>query len=177
MTDTLLLIKPNKSLENELLIYQNEFATCTEDMHGTSSLNNFNNIPDWINHLFLYENRDTMPNKSFVPGHQYILVRQTDNKVIGMLHLRIELNDTLAKVGGHIGYSIAPSERHKGYGTIILKYGLKQAKEFQLNKILITCDDDNIGSAKVIENNNGTLENTFFDEFSKKDIRRYWIDL
>lgn len=161
MFNQLVLIKPNESLKQELLIYRNEFLKCPEELHGTSSLNDFKDMSEWLNHLFLYENKSTMPNKSFVPGHQYILLRKTDNKIIGMLHLRLELNDYLLKIGGHIGYSIAPSERQNGYGTFILNEGIKKAHDFQIQRILITCDDDNVGSSKIIENNNGVLENTF----------------
>lgn len=177
MSTNLLFIKPNSTLEKELLTYFNEFSTCLDELHGASSLHEFSDISDWLNHLFLYENRDTMPNKSFVPGHQYVLLRPADNKVLGMLHLRLELNDYLKEIGGHIGYSIAPSERNKGLGTEILAHGLKKASEFQLDKVLVTCDEDNLGSAKIIEHNHGVFDSLIFDEFSKKYIKRYWIDL
>jgi predicted acetyltransferase len=94
-----------------------------------------------------------------------------------MLHLRLELNDYLLNYGGHIGYSIAPSERKKGYGSIMLKEALHKARDFQLEKVLITCDDDNPGSYKVIENNQGIIENKIFYEATGKYVRRYWIAL
>lgn len=177
MEENLLLIKPTQQLEKELLAYLSEFKDNLGSLHGTSSLREFKEMKDWINHLYLYENRDTIPNKSFVPGHQYILIRQSDNKVIGMLHLRLELNDYLLNYGGHIGYSIAPSERKKDYGSIMLKEALDKARDFQLKRVLITCDDDNLGSYKVIENNQGALENKLFNETSGKHVRRYWIEL
>lgn len=177
MEENLLLIKPTQQLEKELLTYLSDFKDNLDDLHGASSLEQFKDMKDWINHLYLYENRDTMPNKSFVPGHQYILIRQSDSKVLGMLHLRLELNDYLLNYGGHIGYSIAPSERKKGYGSIMLKEALHKARDFQLEKVLITCDDDNPGSYKVIENNQGIIENKIFDEATGKDVRRYWIEL
>ena len=171
------LIKPTLELEKEILTYQAEFFPAPNGIHGTSSLSDFTDISQWLQHLYLYENRETMPNKSFVPGHQYVLLRPSDQKIIGMLHLRLELNDYLFNYAGHIGYSIAPSERKKGYGTMMLKKALIIAKDFDLERVLITCDDSNLGSIKVIEANNGILENKSIEPGSAEWTRRYWISL
>ena len=173
--DDLILIKPTIELEQALLIYQSEFFDSPNGIAGSSSLADFKDISEWIHHLFLYENKETMPNKSFVPGNQYVLLRTTDNKIVGLSHLRTELNDYLFNYAGHIGYSIAPSERQKGYGKFILKQTLPLTKEFEIDKVLVTCDDDNIGSAKIIEANFGILENKQIDPTTHKLVRRYWI--
>jgi len=97
---------------------------------------------------------------------------------IGRVHIRHELTDHLFKYGGHIGYYVRISKRKLGYGKKILELALPKAKEIGLDKVLITCDDNNIGSAKIIEANGGVLENIIDDEKegeSKK--RRYWITL
>ncbi len=169
------LVRPNLPLEKEIVKYKEEFSSSNGDIDGSSSLNNFDKLEDWLKHLMAYERRETLPNKNFVPCVQYILLDPKDNKVIGMLHLRLELNDQLKQIGGHIGYSIEPSERRKGYGTYILREGLKKAKKFQIDNIFITCDDDNIGSKKVIENNKGELKKTVYSEARKCLIRHYWI--
>ncbi|HTE49124.1 MAG TPA: GNAT family N-acetyltransferase [Candidatus Paceibacterota bacterium] len=98
-----------------------------------------------------------------------------DGKIIGWTKIRHRLNENLLLQGGHIGYSIRPSERNKGYGTRILELALSEAKRPGLNKVLLTCDDDNTGSAKVIEKNGGILENKIENEGKLK--RRYWIKL
>ena len=76
----------------------------------------------------------------------------------GIGKLRDYLNDNLKKIGGHIGYTIRPSEREKGYGNAILKEVLKRAKEKNITEVFFTCNEDNIPSRKVIEANNGELE-------------------
>ncbi|QBD81537.1 GNAT family N-acetyltransferase [Ktedonosporobacter rubrisoli] len=99
------------------------------------------------------------------------------DEYIGYLALRHELNDFLLKVAGHIGYMIRPSKRRLGYGTEILRLGLEQAKKLGLPRALVTCDENNIGSKKVIEHNGGKLENAVEVEGATVRKLRYWIDL
>ncbi|KJS66860.1 MAG: GCN5 family acetyltransferase [Peptococcaceae bacterium BICA1-7] len=80
-----------------------------------------------------------------------------DNKPVGYGKLRHHLNDSLRKIGGHIGYAIRPSERGKGYGKLILKELLLKAKEKDIYKVLMTTTEDNTLSRKVIEGNGGLL--------------------
>jgi predicted acetyltransferase len=101
-----------------------------------------------------------------------------DNKIIGRSSIRHELNEFLFNVGGHIGYAVATPFRKRGYATEILKQSLIYCKnELQLEKVLLTCDDDNIGSFLVIEKNGGELESRFVSEDGTIIKRRYWIKL
>ncbi len=108
----------------------------------------------------------------------FFLAFDENNKIVGRVSIRHELNDHLLKVGGHIGYGVVPTFRRKGYATAILSEALNYIKlNLQdIKKVLVTCDDDNIGSIKTIERNGGVLENIL--EFQgEKDKRRYWIKL
>ena len=108
----------------------------------------------------------------WVPSETYWLI---DNDIfVGHVNIRYTLNDILKKEGGNIGYAIRPSERRKGYGAEILRRALPKAKEIGLPKVLITCDNTNIASAKIIEKNSGILHDTV--ETNGKLVRRYWID-
>lgn len=103
-----------------------------------------------------------------------------NEKFIGEINIRHELNSFLINYGGHIGYEVRQSECMKGYGTKMLSMALKYCKEaLNLNKVLITCDDDNIGSIKVIENNGGILENKVKNILPRGNVttRRYWINI
>ena len=80
-------------------------------------------------------------------------------KIIGAISIRHYLNGNLLNTGGHIGYGIRPSERKKGYAKTMLKMALEKCIELDMKRILITCDKTNIGSAKTILANGGTLEN------------------
>lgn len=100
-----------------------------------------------------------------------------DGKLIGGFNLRHELKGNLINHGGNIGYLVRPSERRKGYGTIILGSALKKAKELGLGRILVTCREENIGSSRVIEKNGGIYENDYYDEVQNVTFKRYWINL
>ncbi len=98
-----------------------------------------------------------------------------DDRIVGKSSLRHELNEHLCNIGGHIGYVICESFRRKGYGTEILRLTLEKAKELGLERVLVTCDEDNIASAKIIEKNGGIFENTYQDDELDVPKRRYWI--
>ena len=90
---------------------------------------------------------------------------------VGYLALRHELNDFLLEEGGHIGYSIRPSRRRQGHAGRAVKLGLAEARDLGLDRVLITCDEDNVASQRTIETNGGVYEDT------RGIKRRYWVDL
>ncbi|WP_137991330.1 GNAT family N-acetyltransferase [Streptomyces vilmorinianum] len=98
-----------------------------------------------------------------------------DGAYAGAIDLRHELNDFLLRAGGHIGYSIRPSARRRGLATWALGAVLPEARALGLDRVLVTCDEDNLASARAIERNGGVLEDTRETELGLK--RRYWITL
>ena len=112
----------------------------------------------------------------YVPSYDYFAV--DDDKFIGVIHIRIRLTENLLRYGGHIGYGINPKYWKMGYGKKLLKLSLEQYRNLiEEDKILITCDDDNVGSYKIIEANGGILENKVENEEDGEFVitRRYWI--
>ena len=107
----------------------------------------------------------------------YIFWLIDGDEYIGRLSLRPQLNEAFLLWGGHIGYQIRPSKRMRGYGKEILRLGLLKAKERGLHRVLVTCDEDNIGSRKIIEFNGGQLENIIEVKDSPVRKMRYWIDI
>lgn len=110
-----------------------------------------------------------------VPSIQYLTYRTIDNKLVGMIQIRKELNDYLLNYGGHIGDCIRPSEQNKGYATEQIRLALEKCKELNINKVLMTCFKDNVASARTIQKNNGILENEVIDD--NKIKQRYWINI
>ena len=129
---------------------------------------------EWLKWVEEDSDNATCPPES-APQHLYFLVDDA-GRVLGATSIRPCLNEALKKSGGHMGGGIRPSERMKGYATRMLSLSLPLAKSFGIDRLLITCDKDNIGSAKAIINNNGILENEIVEE-NGNVVQRYWIDL
>ncbi|MEI2777381.1 MAG: GNAT family N-acetyltransferase [Tetrasphaera sp.] len=111
----------------------------------------------------------------FVPST--FLWMEADGHYVGSLNIRHDLNDFLRHEGGHIGYSVRPSARRRGHATEALRQSLAVCRDLGLDRVLVTCDDDNIGSATVIGTNGGILDNRVRSERDGRLVRRYWIDL
>ncbi len=131
---------------------------------------NFENYVRHIQRQATDERRDGL-----VPETFFWLI--DEGSYIGRMSLRHYLNERLLQFGGHIGYEIRPGKRRMGYGKTILRLGLEQARQQGITRALVTCDDDNIGSAKIIEANGGVLENIVLLNSRAVATRRYWIDV
>lgn len=116
--------------------------------------------------------REHEPIAGFVPQTDYWLI--ADGVYAGRIGLRHRLNSALQRFGGHIGYQIRPTMWRKGYGKLQLQLLLPKAWQLGLKRVLITCDDDNIGSYKIIEGNGGVLIDKV-DNGRGVLTRRYWI--
>lgn len=114
--------------------------------------------------------------RGFVPHSTFWLVDR-DRNVLGVVNLRHALTDRLRREGGHIGYGIRPSARRRGYGSLILKLSLDKARELGLDRVLITCSAENIGSIGVIRNNGGQYDSEEFMPERDEVVQRYWIEL
>ncbi|MGE5224255.1 MAG: GNAT family N-acetyltransferase [Omnitrophica WOR_2 bacterium] len=114
--------------------------------------------------------------RGWVPFTTFWLIKNGAT-ILGISDLRHRLNPSLEVVGGHIGYVIRPSQRRKGYGTLILARTLVKAKDLGLTRVLLTCDSDNTGSARIIEKNGGILTREFFYSPTGKMKSHYWIPL
>ncbi len=165
--------------------YKNSFLEALEEYHQTKSndrldiyelsvLNLQSNFSQYIKGLQEKSEGKHLP-KGYVPQTDYWLVEGND--LIGRVSLRHSLTPHLLREGGHIGYDIRPSKRRMGYGKKLLALALPKAKELGLEKVLITCDETNIGSKKIIESNGGIFENSVEMAEGKPRKLRYWITL
>ena len=100
-----------------------------------------------------------------------------DQHIIGRLHIRHTLNESLLLRGGHVGYAVAPPFRRRGYAAEMFRQSIPYLKALGLERILLTCADTNEASANLIEKFGGVLENKVWDPVDQETIRRYWIDL
>lgn len=173
------LIKPCKEYEPDIFKFKEEMITAgNEGLDGCGGLDKFSDFEQWKNFLDSLSDRDKIdPSSGFVEDSQFLLVDDVRKKILGMVNLRHYLNDFLLRVGGHIGYSIRPDERKKGYGKLQLKLALEKMAELGVGDVLVTCNCDNEASARTIEACGGVMENQLYSEEYGCDIKRYWIHL
>ena len=128
----------------------------------------------WLESIARKSNPETCP-ANRVPCTQFLVYRKSDNRLVGLIQIRHYLNESLLMYGGHIGDSIRPSERGKGYATSQIALALEEAKKLGIDRVLITCKKENVASAKTIVKNGGVLENEVEENGHPK--QRYWVDL
>ena len=124
---------------------------------------------DWLENNQNQEMGINLP-EGWVPAIQLVAFSEK-GQALGFLNLRLRLSDYLLEVGGHIGYSIRPSERGKGYAKETLRQGLQVAKEKNIKKALVTCSVNNPASRAVILANGGLIEDV------RNRVERYWIEV
>ena len=175
--EKILLVIPNISYKEEAINFIEEFKEYNSSINGTGGLDRYlENYNNWLKKLDSDLDYGNIKS-SRVPANTYFAIKENSTKIIGMINIRHKLNDYLLKKGGHIGFGVRPKERRKGYATKILSLGLNRCKELSIQEILVTCDKDNIASAKTIQNNGGIMENEIFDKDTNKIIQRYWIKI
>ncbi len=130
---------------------------------------------DWHDFDYYLNNLDiTDPPKGFVPDSTFFLYDEERDVFVGACNIRHYLNDYLLKCGGHIGDGIRPSERRKGYASLMIKLAKEECRKLGIRRILMCCYKDNEGSRRSIINAGGIKENEIPDD--GKITERYWID-
>lgn len=170
------LVKPDMSMAEEIMSYRQEMIEANSSMDGTGSLRTYENAQEWIEFVREMEDAKKIPSY-LVPGTQYLYVRESDGRIVGMIQLRHCLNEYLRKFGGHIGYSVRPSERRKGYATQMLAEILPICRRMELGRVLVTCLQENEGSRRVILKNGGIYESVAYEPRKNLLLERYWIEL
>ena len=172
---------PSIGRKNDALEYIEEFYEYGSQIHGTGSLDRALKkgkiYEEWLDNNMKLHEGDYAAEKGLVPAYTYFFVREDDNRIVGMIDLRLGLNEYLRNFGGHIGYSIRPTERKKGYNKINLYLVLQEAQRCNLEKVLITCADYNEGSRKTILSLGGKYEKITYDESDNETMELYWIDV
>ena len=172
--DKIILVKPDLSYADEIIKYKEESLKESPIINGSAGLDRLSSIEIWFEELKKRSCEDTVP-KGLVPSSTYLGVREKDNYIVGMIDIRHYLNEYLTQVGGHIGYGVRKTERNKGYAKQMLKLALEKCKELKIKKVLITCDEDNIASEKVILSANAKLED--IRNVDGENKKRFWIEL
>lgn len=165
------LIKASAAYRSQIVDMLEEWNACGEKIvpYAIRRL-------DYHEFAFYCENLDiTDPGDGRVPDSTFFCLDEERNIIVGAVNIRHYLNESLLRNGGHIGDGVRPSERRKGIATAMIALALDECRKLGLEKVLMVCDKDNVGSAKSIINNGGILENEILVDGIVE--QRYWIDL
>lgn len=174
--DQVRLVLPTEEYLDQAADYRREMLEAGSSMDGTGTLHEFDDMTAWLAEIRRYANSDTVP-EGDVQATQFLAVRESDNRLVGMIQVRHCLNEYLETFGGHIGYSVRPGERRKGYAKEMLRLVLPYCKEIGLGRVLITCKTTNEGSRRTILSAGGVYESTVHEPDEDVDLERYWITL
>lgn len=159
---------PSIERKDEIINYVNEFVIYNSDTNGMGALDKIlegYTFEQALERCLNMENKEYAKKIGRCQSKTFLLIRENDNKIIGMINVRWNLSEEMKKFGGNIGYGIRPTERRKGYNKINLYLGLIEAQKLGLEKVMLDCDVNNLGSLKTMQALGGVLERTEIDPY------------
>lgn len=170
-----ILVEPDASYRDAFLDMIDDYAAHGDERYQDIRYLVTHNFEAYVQGLIKYSQ-----GVNLIPGHvpqtSYWMIDK-NRTIVGTIRVRHRLTRNLGREGGHIGYDIRPSCRGRGLGTLQLSLALEKAHQLGIHQVLITCDTDNLASARVIEKNGGRLENRVSSPYSGKSVSRYWVEL
>ena len=178
--EKLFLEKPSIERKDEIIEYINEFVEYNSDINGTGSLDKIlegYTFEQALDRCLNMENKEYAEKNGRCQGKTFLLVRENDNRIVGTINIRWNLNEEMLRFGGHIGYGIRPTERRKGYNKINLYLGMIEAKKIGLENVMLDCDVNNLGSDRTLKALGGKLERTEIDPSDGILTNVYWFNV
>ena len=166
--------------KNEIIEYLDEFVKYGSDINGSGSLDKIYygyTFEEALDRCLKMEDEEYAKSVGRCQSRTFLLIRENDNKIVGTINVRWNLNEAMLRFGGHIGYGIRPTERRKGYNKINLYLGMLEAKKVGLEKVMLDCDVNNLGSDKTLKALGGKLERTEVDPSDGILTNVYWFDV
>ncbi len=149
--------------KDDAIAYINEFLEYGSAINGTGGLNRYlDDYEGWLEKLEADYTR--IPDEERVPARTFFLVRESDRRIVGMINIRLALNEKLSRYGGHIGYSIRPTERGRGYNKINLYLALKVCDRYGISSVFMDADLDNPASWRTMEAMGGERIREYYDD-------------
>lgn len=166
--DRLNLVAPTMRYASQVMQYRAEMLERGDSLDGCAGLENVNSFEEWAR----FDSRLMEEyGAGYVPSTVYLAVRASDDRLVGIMDFRRPLTEALNQFGGHIGYSVRPDERGRGYAAQMLRLLLPKCRAEGETRVLLTCDRDNIASRETILRAGGEYENTL------ENTERYWVAL
>ena len=159
---------PSIKRKDEIIEYINEFVFYNSDINGSGSLDKIlegYTFEQALERCLNMQKEEYAKKMGRCQSKTFLLIRKNDNRIIGTINVRWNLTEEMKQFGGNIGYGIRPTERRKGYNKINLYLGLIEAKKLGLDKVMLDCDVNNLGSSKTMQALGGILERTEIDPY------------
>jgi predicted acetyltransferase len=171
--ESIRLLEPTEEFRDEFLSLLQEHQDAGENVSNAELART--DFAAYVRHLHAQSQGRDLP-AGYVPVTTFWLVKD-NQRVLGESQLRHTLTPDLEANWGHISYRIRPTQRRKGYGTLLLQLTLEKARTLSIQHVRVICDQDNIGSAHIIERNGGMLSGYGLDPRNGKRTSQYWIEL
>ena len=171
---------PSLERKNQIIDYVNEFALYNSETNGMGSLRKMfegYTFEQALEMCLSMQDEEYAKKLGRCQSKTFLLIRQNDDRVIGAINVRWNIPESMKQFGGNIGYGIRPTERRKGYNKINLYLGLMEAQKLGLDRVMLDCDVNNLGSVKTMQALGGKLERTEADPSDGILTSVYWFDV
>ncbi len=172
-TSAYFLTRPAAVDREDARAFKREFLSCGEFIQGSCLWLEYEDYDRWLK--WLADSEAGRVPEGRIGSTTLFTCRRSDGRIVGIVDIRHSLSPFLLDRGGHIGYSVRPSQRRQGVATAQLALALQECRKLGIDRALVTCDKHNLGSARTIQKNGGVLENEVGE--GNEVIQRYWIQL
>ena len=174
------LERPSFERKDEIIEYINEFVEYNSEINGTGGLDKIiegYTFEQALARCLSMEDENYAKKINRCQSKTFLLIRENDNRIVGTINVRWNLTEAMKRFGGNIGYGIRPTERRKGYNKINLYLGMKEAQKLGLDRVMLDCDVNNLGSDRTLKALGGVLERTEVDPEDNILTNVYWFDV
>ena len=174
------LERPSFERKDEIIEYINEFVEYNSEINGTGGLDKIiegYTFEQALERCLSMEDENYAKKINRCQSKTFLLIRENDNRIVGTINVRWNLTEAMKRFGGNIGYGIRPTERRKGYNKINLYLGMQEAKKLGLDRVMLDCDVNNLGSDRTLKALGGVLERTEVDPEDNILTNVYWFDV
>ena len=174
MREKTILVKPSLEYKRDAINFMDECLELDDVVHGGGGIDICSTYEKWLVFLAQKSKKETLP-KGYVLSETWFAVPEGDDKILGIVDIRKELNEKLSWGGGNIGFSIRPHMRGEGYGVQVLNLAIERCRELNMEKVLLTCEEENLRAARTIMSCHAMEEENA--EAMAEGFRRFWIFL
>ena len=174
------LERPSFERKDEIIEYINGVVEYNSEINGTGGLDKIiegYTFEQALARCLSMEDENYAKKINRCQSKTFLLIREKDNRIVGTINVRWNLTEAMKRFGGNIGYGIRPTERRKGYNKINLYLGMQEAQKLGLDRVMLDCDVNNLGSDRTLKALGGVLERTEVDPEDNILTNVYWFDV